>query len=109
MAKFDELLNGLKDGIIQIAKTEAIGYVEEAKSDGQAFLTALQADLKTWTEQVVAGTLSLDDFKFLVRGKQDLAKMNALTEAGLARIRIDKIRAAVIDLIITAASKAIAL
>jgi hypothetical protein len=109
MAKFDELLNELRDGIIQIAKTEAIGFVEEAKSDGQAFLAALQADLKTWTEQLAAGKLSPDDFKFLIRGKQDLARMNALTEAGLAAIRIDRIRSAVIDLIITVASKAIAL
>jgi hypothetical protein len=106
MAKFDDLLNELKDGLLQIARTEAVGFVEQAKSDGQAFLTALEADLKTWTEQLAAGQLSPNDFKFLVQGKADLARMNALTQAGLASVRIDRIRSAMIDLIITVAGKA---
>jgi hypothetical protein len=53
------------------------------------------------------GTLAPKDFAFLVRGKKDLATMNALTQAGLAAIRIDQIRSAMIDLIITAAAKMI--
>ena len=106
MVKFDDLLDELKDGLVKIARTEAVGFFDQARADGQAFLTALEADLKTWTQQLAADQLSIGDFTFLVRGKQDLAKMAALTQAGLAAVRIDKIRSAMIELIITVAGKA---
>ncbi len=107
MSKFDDFVTEVKTGIADIAKTQIKDFVAQATSDGQAFLEALKADLQTWTKQLAAGTLTRKDFAFLVRGKQDLAKMNALTEAGLATIRIDQIRSAVIDLIIAAAFKMI--
>jgi hypothetical protein len=105
MAKFDDFMSGVKTGIIDIATKEAKDYLGAAQADGHAFLDALKADLQTWTQQLASGALSPGDFAFLVRGKKDLATMNALTQAGLAAIRIDKIRAAVIELIITAAGK----
>jgi len=105
MSKFDDFVKAVKTGIVDIATKEARDFVGAAQADGQAFLDALKADLQTWTQQLAAGTLTPGDFAFLVRGKKDLATMNALTEAGLAAIRIDKIRSAVIDLIITAAGK----
>jgi len=107
MSKLDDFISEVKTGIVDIAKTQAKDFVAEATSDGQAFLDALKADLQTWTKQMADGTLAPKDFAFLVRGKKDLATMNALTQAGLAAIRIDQIRSAMIDLIITAAAKMI--
>jgi hypothetical protein len=103
MAKFDDFVNAVKAGILDIAKKDAKDFVGAAQADGQAFFDALKADLQTWTQQLAAGALTPGDFAFLVRGKKDLATMNALTKAGLAAIRIDKIRSAVIELIIAAA------
>ena len=72
---------------------------------GREFVDAVRADLDEWARQLAAGKLSKSDFDFLVRGKKDLAEMNALTQAGLAAVRIERIRTASIDLITTAASK----
>ena len=105
MSKFDDFFQEVKGGVIDIARNEAAQFVKQASDDSQKFVDALRADLETWTRQMAAGELSLTDFEFLVKGKRDLAEMNALTQAGLAAVRIDRIRTASINLIITAASK----
>ena len=102
---FDSFFKELKNGIKEIAKTEAADFVKEATSDGKDFLNTIKADLKKWTRQLAEGKLSEDDFEFLVRGKKDLAEMEALKQAGLAAIRVDRIRVAVIDLILSASEK----
>jgi len=105
MLDFDAFFKDLKAGAVEIAKKEATDFVKEATSDGNAFLDAVKADLKKWARQYAEGKLSKEDFEFLVKGKKDLARMEALTQAGLAAIRVDRIRMAMIDLIIAAAGK----
>ena len=102
---FDSFLKEVKAGIKDIAKTEASDFVKEATSDGKDFLDSIKADLKKWTKQMVDGKLSVDDFEFLLKGKEDLAKMEALKQAGLAAIRVDRVKVAIFDLIVSAASK----
>lgn len=107
MSKFDDFLHEIKTGAQQIAQQEAAEFLDAATKDAQAFLNDLETDLKTWTQQLASGQLSSADFEFLVKGKSDLAQMVALKKAGLAAIRIDRIRNALIDLVIKAASKMI--
>jgi len=107
MSQFDDFLHEVKTGAEQIAQQEAAEFLGAATKDAQAFLNDLETDLKTWTQRLASGQLSLTDFEFLVKGKKDLAQMVALKEAGLAVIRIDRVRNALIDLVIKAASKMI--
>ncbi len=102
---FDGFLQEIKTGITNIAKTQAASFIQEAESDGKAFIDAAKADLQNWTKQLADGKLTPSQFKFLVQGKKDVAEMAALTQAGLAAVHIDQIRSAVIDLVITAAGK----
>lgn len=102
---FENFFRELKDGARDIAREEAKGFVKEATSDGKAFLNAIRDDLELWTKQLAEGKLTVEDFEFLVKGKKDLAQMKALTQAGLAAVRIDRVRMAMIDLVITAAGK----
>ena len=105
MSKFDDFLGEVRTGIAQLARLEAKDFVKQATGDGQQLVDALEPDLRLWTQQLEKGQLSKSDFEFLVRGKGDVAQMKALTQAGVTAIRIDQIRAAVIKLIITAATK----
>lgn len=102
---FEAFLRELEDGMRDLARREAAGYMTAAITDGRDFLDSLKADLPLWTKQLASGQLSLPDFEFLVKGKKDLAKMVALTQAGFAAIRIERLRVALIDLIINAAGK----
>jgi hypothetical protein len=107
MFNFNNFLKELRAGAVEIAKKESSEYLKEAKGDCQDFLNSVKADLKRWTKLLAEGKLTKEDYQFLVKGKKDLAEMNALTEAGLASIRIDRIRIALIDLIINAAFKVV--
>ena len=100
---FDQFFNTLKDGVVDIVKDEAGEFLDQAKDDGKAFLDESKDRLKKWTVMLKEGKLDKEDFAFLIKGQKDLAKMNALTQAGMAAIQIDRIRVAVIDLVIKAA------
>ena len=100
---FDQFFETLKTGVVDIAKTEAADFLDEAKDDGKEFLEESKDRLLKWTKMLSEGKLDKEDFAFLIKGQKDLAKMNALTQAGMAAIRIDRIRVAVIDLVIKAA------
>lgn len=104
---WERFLNEVKTGAQKIAQQEAADFLDAATKDTQAFLNDLERDLETWTQQLASEQLSMAEFEFLVKGKKDLAQMIALTQAGLAAIRIDRIRNALIDLVIKAASKMI--
>lgn len=107
MANFDEFLNEVKDEIVELARKEAGEFVTQAKDDAQAFLNNIKDDLQTWLKQLADGQLSKEDFEFLVKGRKDVAEMAALTQVGLAKVRMEKIVNGVIDIVINAALKAI--
>jgi hypothetical protein len=98
---FANVLNTLKNGVITLAEKDLKDYVASATKDGQAVLDTLQDDLKNWTQELVSGQLSEDDFKDLVLGQKDELEMVALKEAGLAEIQVDQFKIDVFNLITT--------
>ncbi len=98
---FANVFNTLKNGVINIAETDLKDFVASAKSDGQAILDDLKADLQNWTLQLTSGQLSKSDFEDLVLGQKEELEMVALKEAGIAEIEADKFKNDVINLIIT--------
>ena len=49
--------------------------------------------------------MSKKDFEFLLKGKKDLAEMEALKQLGLSKIRINKIKDGVIGIVVGSAFK----
>jgi len=105
MAIFDDFLNALKDGLKQLVADTVQDFTQAATKDGRAFLDKARADLERWTSALAHGHLSKDDFAFLVKGKKDLAEMEALKQAGLALVRLDQFRSSLIDLVVGTAFK----
>lgn len=102
---FDQFFNNIKNGLADLAKQEVPDFLDEATADGQAFLESMKEDLLTWSQQVLDGKLSRDEFAFLVQGRQDLAKMEGLTKAGATAIQMDQLKNSVIQLVINSAQK----
>jgi len=100
---FDAFLDAAKKGVVDVAKTEAFDYLQDAQSDGNAFLESTKQDLLVWTQQLADGLLSQEEFEFLVKGQKDLAKMEALTQAGVGAAKIEAVRSGVINAVLTAA------
>ena len=105
MADFNQLLSALKDGVARLAAQSLQDFRKAAVKDADAFLEKTRADLSRWAGELEAGTLTQDDFEFLVKGKQDLAEMQALKQAGLALVRVDQFRNSLLDLVIGTAIK----
>lgn len=105
MARFEEFLKALRDGLKALVADTIQDFSQAATKDGQAFLKKARADLERWTKALARGQLSKADFKWLVQGKKDLAEMEALKQAGLGLVRVDQFRSSLIDLVVGTAFK----
>ncbi len=105
MSKFDDFLKALKDGIKELAEESWKEYQQSAVKDGSAFVEKTKEDLERWTKLLANGDLTPKDFEWLVKGKKDLAELEALKQAGLALARLDQLRNSLIDLVVGTAFK----
>lgn len=100
MPDFNDFLDALKGEIVDLAHSNWTAFRDAAVQDSEAFLQKTKSDLKRWTRLLEQGELSKEDVAWLIKGKKDLAEMEALKQAGLAAARIDRFRSALIDRII---------
>jgi hypothetical protein len=103
MADFDDFLENLKKGLEELAKKNWREFRDAAEKDGKAFVEKTKEDLRRWTKLLAQGDLSKDDFEFLVAGKKDLVEMEALKQAGLTLVRLERFQNALISLVIDTA------
>lgn len=103
MATFDDFWKTLKEGLEALAVKNWKEVKGAAVADGTAFFDKTKADLERWTKLLAAGELTKDDFEWLIAGKKDLAEMQALKQAGLAQVRLERFQNALISLVIDTA------
>lgn len=105
MPSFNDFLSTLKTDLLDFAEANLNEYKDELLRDGNAFVTKAQEDIKRWTEALTTGALNKKDFEFLLRGKKELAEMEALKQIGLSKIRINKITDGIIGIVVGSALK----
>lgn len=105
MPTFNDFISTLKNDLLDFAKENLEEYKDEILKDGTLFIEKTKSDLERWTEGLSTGALSKADFEFLLKGKKDLAKMEALKQLGLSKIRITKITNSIIDVVLGSAVK----
>jgi len=105
MPTFNDFVSTLKNDLLDFAKENLEEYKNELLKDGTLFIEKAKSDLERWTEGLASGALSPADFEFLLKGKKDLAQMEALKQLGLSKIRITKITNSIIDVVVGSAVK----
>ena len=105
MPDINDFLVSLKDELLGFAEDNLKEYKDELLKDGNDFAKKLKNDLERWGQGLISGALSQKDFEFLVKGKKDLAEMEALKQAGLGKIKINKLRDGVIGIVVNSALK----
>jgi hypothetical protein len=105
MASFKDFLDVLKEDLSELGKQQLQEHADALLKDGQDFAKEAEEDLKKWTQQLAAGEMSGNGFKMAVAGKAELAQMEALKQAGLAAIRVDKLKQGILDTVVAAATK----
>ena len=105
MPTFNDFVTTVKNDLLDFTKENLEEYKDEILKDGNAFVEKTKEDLQRWTEGLASGALSQADFEFLLKGKKDLAQMEALKQLGLSKIRITKITNSIIDVVVGSAVK----
>jgi hypothetical protein len=109
MAKIDinGILKSIEDQAKALAQQKIKDYSQQALADVKSTLQDSKDDLQRWVEELVRGDIDKDEFESLVQGQIDVAKMQALKQAGLAQVQIESFVNGVIDIIVNAAFSAI--
>jgi hypothetical protein len=89
----------------KLGKTTLAGFLTQAISDTQRFLEAQAQEFATWTNDLEAGSITQEQFEFLVQAQLAVFQMHALTEAGIAAAQIQQFRDALVQIISDAAIK----
>ena len=105
MPNFNDFIVSLKSDLFDFAKENLEEYKDELLKDGTQFIEKTKSDLERWTDGLASGALSPNDFEFLLKGKKDLAEMEALKQLGLSKIRITKIFNSLTNVIASSAIK----
>ena len=105
MPTFNDFVSTLKNDLLDFVKENLENYKDELLKDGTLFIEKAKSDLERWTDGLASGALSPADFEFLLKGKKDLAQMEALKQLGLSKIRITKITNSIIDVVVGSAVK----
>jgi hypothetical protein len=99
ISRFDDFLKILVKKAGDLAQEGLKEYRNEATKDARSFLLKAQDDLERWTDLLARGDLSREDFAWLLKGKEDLAELEALKRAGLGRARLQRFRQSLLDLV----------
>ena len=105
MPNFNDFIITLKSDLLDFAKENLEEYKDELLKDGTQFVEKTKSDLERWTDALASEALSPKDFEFLLKGKKDLAEMEALKQLGLSKIRITKIFNSLVNVIAGSAVK----
>jgi hypothetical protein len=97
---FNEILAALRTALEDLVEAQWQQVKAAALKDGKAFLEQTRADLERWTQLLAAGSLTPEEFAFLVQAKKDLAALEALKQRGLAKARLTRFRNALLDTLV---------
>jgi hypothetical protein len=103
MDAWSNFLTAVEAGLKTAATGTLSGYEAEVITDGQAFLATAKADLQTWTTQLAEGEITAADLADNVAGDIDLAKLQALTDAGIAAEALQTLRSTMTKIVVDAA------
>lgn len=96
----EQLLKELKDNLVQLLGEKYSEFKPEIQKDITQFLNASREKLQRWTMLLTDGSLTPDEFSWLMKSQQDLLALKALQGAGLSKIRLNNIKKSIIDTII---------
>lgn len=105
MSSFDDFLETLWGEIKNQAEAEGISFLENFLADARESISQMEESLALYTKQLSVGLITPADFEELVQDQVNLAKMAALTQQGLAKIKLDHYKRLVTDAILKAAAK----
>ncbi len=89
---FGKLSQTVVNEVVLLLKTDMQGYAKEVEIDTRQFIQSMSQDLQRWTDQLEKGEITQRNLERFVKAKLDLMKMEALKNAGIGLIELDKVK-----------------
>jgi hypothetical protein len=102
---FNDFINILKTDLGDLAESFGDDIRAILVDESNIFVEKTRDDLERWVQQLAEGDLSREEFEWLVKGKKDLAEMEALKKKGLAKAKVDKYKIVIINTVVGSAFK----
>lgn len=97
MATLDDFWHDVLSGLGDLVQTHLTEHKDEALEGATAFLQSSEVDVKKYTMLFTKGEINRDDYYWLLKSRLDLARLHAVTEVGIAQVRLEHFRIALID------------
>ncbi len=101
------IISEVTSKIVDLAKQEAEGYIEQASHDAIDFVKLVFDNMNRWAKLVISEELTVNEFKFLLKGQKELLVMHSLSLAGLAAVRLQRLRDGIINILVSTVTKMI--
>jgi len=105
MSKIDDFLDAVKHGVVGLAGDYVKGAKQRGIDDMIAYASARKADVGRWADALAQGQISAEDFRQLLLGLKDGAEIRALRVAGVELARLQRLRDALVNLVVDSALK----
>ncbi len=88
----EKLLEELRKNLITVLGEKYTEFKPEIQKDVKDFLEKSREKLERWSILFAAGSLTEDEFAWLLKSQQDLVTLKALQGAGLSKIKLNTIK-----------------
>ncbi|NBL65734.1 hypothetical protein GV828_11035 [Flavobacterium sp. NST-5] len=96
----EKLLQELKQNLAQLLGEKFQEFKPQFEKDIAQFLSTSREKLERWSLLLASGSLTADEFSWLMKSQQDLLALKTLQNAGLSKIRLNNIKRSIIDTVI---------
>ena len=88
----EKLLQELRKNLIAVLGEKYKEFKPEIQKDVNDFLDKSLEKLERWSLLLVAGSLTEEEFAWLLKSQQDLVTLKALQGAGLSKIKLNNLK-----------------
>jgi|AntDeeMinimDraft_4_1070355.scaffolds.fasta_scaffold19856_1 hypothetical protein len=104
---FEELLKELKSELGQLIEENFSDFKDAAQEDVDEFIESSRTKLKRWTGLLAQGELDREEYSWLLKSQKDLFLMHALKKAGMEKLRLEKLKDGMVDVILDTAFRVV--
>jgi hypothetical protein len=104
---WDLFTGDVRSGLADLVGGMTRSAARAAREEAEAFLAETRENLERWADMVLAGTLTRDEFDFLVRGQMGLWEMRVLVRKEKVKSRVAAFRNDLAGLLVRAALRAV--
>lgn len=98
-----DILKEIKGNLLTLVGGKFEDLKSETKEDVQDFLKASKDKLERWTLFLADGSITPDEYKWLVESQKGLVVLKGLYAAGVSKIKLGHLKNSILDTVINTA------